>query len=117
MEEFTLLGLHELQIFTLPFTKQKQRYVENTVIHDEVSVAKQFVRFSWNFAIVLYTKLSSKREFRENQPSDTSATNFARVVSKGGRSCIFVRNDKAFSSNAVFQFGLEKKFGALCHKN
>ena len=69
------------------------------------------------FAIVLHIKLSSKREFCENQPSDTLDTNFSRIGSKGGRSCIFVRNDKAFSSNEVLQFGLEKNFGALCHKN
>ena len=41
-----MLGWHELQIIMLMFMK-KQPYMENMVIHDEVSVAKQFVRFSW----------------------------------------------------------------------
>jgi hypothetical protein len=60
------------------------------------------------FVIVLNIKLSSKHEFCENQLSDTFATNFSCIVSKGGCSCIFARNDKALSSNAVFQFGVEK---------
>ena len=52
--------------------------------------------------------MSSKCDFRENQPSDNLATNFSCIVSEGGCFYIFVRNDKTFGSIAVFQFGLEK---------
>ena len=89
--------------------------MENIVMSD-ISVAKRFVIFM-KFAVVLYIKLLRKHEFCENKLSDTLATYFSRIGSKEGCSCIFVRNNKTFSSIEVFQFGLENNFGALYHKN